>query len=243
MKPLRYLLAVFVIGALLTSLYVMLRADPDALSQLVEGRCGVQGAPPAPEEPCLKVDPISGYVIIRDRKGSRHYLLLPTQRISGIESMQLLDPSTPNFFWLAWENRDFLTERHGIAEEDILLAVNSRYGRSQNRLHVHISCLSDEVKARLDQVPYPAATWEPLPGGLLSNNYWIRRVDRQQIQQAGPFLLLARDLPGAAGEMGRFGLAVAKGRGEEFLLLATELSLRDLNLASSGELQDYSCGM
>ncbi|MCL6708986.1 CDP-diacylglycerol diphosphatase [Pseudomonas sp. R2.Fl] len=236
--------SIFVLCAILAVLVILaFRPDGNALIRIVESRCDLQAGSPKVAEPCLKADPAGGYVILRDRKGPRHYLLLPTQPLPGIESALLLDPSTPNYFRLAWENRHLLSdEAKNVPDTDVLLAVNSRFGRSQNRLHVHISCISPEVRSRLDLAGHDSNAWQPVRGGLLSNAYWVRRVEQRVLYEKSAFRLLADDFPVSADEMGQFSLAMTKARNGDFLLLATRVSLADLNLASSGELQDHRCG-
>lgn len=60
--------------------------------------------------PCEKVDLSAGYVLFKDRVGPLQYLLMPVQRITGIESSLLQQPTTPNFFLLAWQQRHLLSE-------------------------------------------------------------------------------------------------------------------------------------
>lgn len=232
------------IAGILAALYFLAGPDGNALANIIDSRCGLHGQPANIAEPCLKVDQAAGYVVLRDRKGSHHYLLLPTRPMAGIESAQLLDPSTPNYFRLAWENRRFLSgTTHAVEDADVLLAINSRYGRSQNQLHIHISCIAPQVRTRLQIVAREAGfAWRPVAGGLLSHDYWVRRAGEEEIRTTAPFRLLASGLPGASDAMGQFSIAMAQAPDGGFLLLATRLSLLDLNLASAEELQDHACG-
>lgn len=68
--------------------------------------------------PCRQVDLYDGYVVLKDRDGPLQFLLLPTKKISGIESPDLLSPSTPNFFAEAWRARHFMEERGGSPVDD-----------------------------------------------------------------------------------------------------------------------------
>lgn len=242
-SPMRKISAVVLCAVLAVVVILAFRPDGNTLARIIESRCGLQADPPQATEPCLKADQGGGYVILRDRKGPHHYLLLPTQPLPGMESALLLDRSTPNYFRLAWENRHLLSnEAQTIPDADVLLAVNSRFGRSQNQLHIHISCISANVRRHLDLFDYYNGNWQRVSGGLLSKTYWARRVEEQVLSEKSPFQLLASDFPVAAGEMGQFSIAMTKARNGDFLLLATRLSLLDLNLASSGELQDHTCG-
>jgi CDP-diacylglycerol pyrophosphatase len=237
----KFLLIPALVLSLIFGIYLALLPDGNALSKIIGSRCGLR-AGQAMAEPCLKADRAAGYVILRDRKGPHHYLVLPTLAVSGIESATLLDPSMPNYFWLAWENRGFLTDTtRAVDDNHVMLAINSRYGRSQKQLHVHISCMSADVRTRLDAVEHGlGAAWRPIANGLKGNDYWVRRAGEDEIQRIGAFRLLSDSLP-APSSMGRFSLAMTKARADGFLLLATRLSLFDLNLASAEELQDHAC--
>lgn len=217
--------------------------DGHALVGILDEQCGLKKTDPADiRKPCLRVERDPGYAVIRDRKGSHHFLLLPTEPISGIESPVLLDPSTPNYFWLAWQSRDLITDAlPGIEDADVMLAVNSRYGRSQSRLHIHISCTKPEVRARLDRLVGDSGRWRPISGGLLSDIYWVLKVQPDELREKGAFRLLAERFPVRPQEMGTYSLAQTMSRDGDFLLLATKVSITDLNFASSGQLLDHSC--
>jgi CDP-diacylglycerol pyrophosphatase len=221
-----------------------IRPDDGALLSIAETKCVASAAKPNGEPPCVKIARPSGYVILKDRKGSHHFLLLPLARLSGIESDVLVDGMTPNFFDLAWENRHLLTSESGVpvADSNILLAINSKYGRSQNQLHIHIACIDEDVRRRLEAAdPAIKNLWSPLAGELKGHPYWARRVSHEQFDAVGPFRLLAFGLPLAAGVMDRFSLAVTVAPDGDFILLATERNLLALNFASAEELQDQEC--
>lgn len=73
---------------------------------------------------------------------------MPTYRINGTESPLLTKPQTPNFFWLAWQARSFMSMKHGseVPDSAISLTINSPTGRTQNHFHIHISCLRPDVR-------------------------------------------------------------------------------------------------
>ncbi|NWA74505.1 CDP-diacylglycerol diphosphatase [Serratia proteamaculans] len=194
--------------------------------------------------PCAQVDPQAGFVVFKDRNGPLQYLLMPSARITGIESPEVLAATTPNFFEQAWQARHFMADKYGKAIDDanISLAINSAYGRTQNQLHIHISCLLPSVKTQLAQYPADySEQWEPMPGGLLGHDYLVRRVTPEELQKQGAFRLLAEGVARAEGRMGSFGLAMTALPGGDFLLLATERSLLPFTLASAEEIQDHDC--
>ena len=65
-------------------------ADPDALWKIVHDKCAVNTAP------CSFIDPAKGYALLKDRDGDTQYLLIPTLKVTGIESPSILAPDAPN---------------------------------------------------------------------------------------------------------------------------------------------------
>ncbi|HKS32386.1 MAG TPA: CDP-diacylglycerol diphosphatase [Enterobacteriaceae bacterium] len=222
-----------------------LHADErDALRRIVTEQCvpgEIQRQSPAP---CAEVSLQNGYAVMKDRNGPLQYLLMPTWRVNGTESPMLLDPHTPNYFWQAWQARRFLNERRGAPLPDtaVSLTINSRSGRTQNHLHIHISCLRPDVRAQLNaQMAQISTRWLPLSGGLHGNVYLARRVTEAELAQRSPFIMLAEEVPEAREHMGRYALAVARQADDSFVLLATERNLLRFNRASAEEIQDHQC--
>ncbi len=76
--------------------------NSDALWQIVSEKClphQQSGGEPAP---CQRVDQRHRYAMLKDMHGPLQYLLIPLDRITGIESPRLLQSATPNYFALAW---------------------------------------------------------------------------------------------------------------------------------------------
>ena len=240
------LLAVVVIAAAAGFGYWKLAGNPDALRKIVLEQClpnQLQHQNPAP---CVEVKPDAGYVVFKDRNGPLQYLLMPTYRINGTESPLLVEQYTPNFFWLAWQARDFMSQKYGkdIPDSVVSLAINSRSGRTQNHFHIHISCLRKDVREQLDgDIAAISSRWLPLPGGLMGHEYLARRVTENELAQRSPFLMLAEEVPEARDHMGRFALALVKQSDDSLLLLATERNLLTLNRASAEEIQDHRCAI
>ncbi len=125
----------------------------DALRQIVQNKCLVnwlQHHDPAPCERVFLTDPNtgnSGYAVLADRQGGAHYLLIPTQTMAGVDSSELLDPDTPNYFAEAWHARDLMTKfvGHDVPRTAIGLAVNTARSRTQNQFHIHVECLRQDV--------------------------------------------------------------------------------------------------
>lgn len=219
---------------------------PDALWRIVSQQCIPHQRDNQSPEPCAKVDLQSGFVLLKDIHGPLQYLLLPTAKMKGMESPELLQPKTANFFWLAWQQRNFMSLRRGtqVPDDVISLTINSTSGRTQNQLHIHISCLRKDVRGQLNQY---ASTlndeWQDFPVELAGNKYIARKVSEAQFVQRSPFIMLATQVPQAREHMGRYSLAMAQLAGGEWVALATERNLLRLNLASAEQLQDHDCGL
>ncbi|MBC3380450.1 CDP-diacylglycerol diphosphatase [Serratia fonticola] len=219
-------------------------SHPDTLWHIVSQQCLPNQQKNHNPAPCAQVDEQAGFVVLKDRNGPLQYLLMPTAKITGIESPQVLKPDTANFFALAWQVRHFMADKLGKPIDDaaISLAINSEYGRTQNQLHIHISCLQPAVKSRLAQLQGDfSESWQPLPGGLLGHDYLARRASAAELKQLGAFRLLTQGVEGARESMGNYGMAMTALPGGDFLLLAVKRNLWQLNLASAEEIQDHSC--
>lgn len=217
---------------------------PDALWRIVSQQCVPNQRDNHNPVPCAKVDLQSGFVLLKDINGPLQYLLMPTVKMKGMESPELLQPKTANFFWLAWQERHVMSERWGTQVPDnvISLTINSTSGRTQNQLHLHISCLREDVRGQLDQYANTLNTeWQAFPMALAGNSYIARKVSAAEFSQRSPFIMLASQVPQAREHMGRYSLAMAKLADGEWVILATERNLLHLNLASAEQLQDHSC--
>lgn len=237
----RRLLLIIPLALLAVAGYVHLVGHPDALRHIVLEQClpGWRQGDPAP---CTRVS--RDAAVLKDRNGPLQYLLLPVIKINGIESPMLLDASTPDYFWLAWQARDLMSVKLGAPVPDgaIALTVNSRAGRTQNHLHIHISCLRRQVREQLDRSAiHVGARWQPLREHINGHRYIARRIGADELRRKSPFRLLADEVPGARAHMGRYGLAMVPLPDGDFVLLATERQLLRLNLASSEEIQDHRC--
>ena len=126
-------------------------ADPDALWKIVHGKCVPHVTAGEGPAPCSLVDLADGYAVLKDIRGATQFLLIPTARITGIESPLILAPDAPNYWQEAWAARRFVNEKAGrdLPPQDISLAINAATKRSQNQLHIHIDCIRTDVRATL----------------------------------------------------------------------------------------------
>lgn len=230
--------------AMLAAWWWLAGKHPNALRHIALEQCVPHAQLHDNPAPCERASLASGVVLLKDRNGPLQYLLMPTFRINGMESPLLLSADTPNYFWLAWQARDLMSERYGAPVPDtaISLTINSRSGRTQNHLHIHISCLRPDVRDMLNRSAISlGSSWLPLAGGVNGHEYLMRRVSAEELARRSPFIMLADEVPGAREHMGRFALALARLPDGGFILLATQRNLLQFNLASAEELQDHDC--
>ena len=224
-------------------------ANPDALWQIVHDRCVPDQQTKGDPAPCARVDLAGGTAVLKDLVGDTQFLLLPTARVTGIEDPAILAASSPNYFAAAWRAHDLLDQRAGrtLPRDDVGLAINSVYGRTQNQLHIHIDCLRPDVVAVLhDKGPSLGTSWVRLPVPLQGRSYLARRLMDATLAHTNPFTLLANDVPGARTDMGKWTLDVAgitiDGH-PEFILLADQADLLTGDRGSGEALQDHTCAV
>ncbi|WP_437613352.1 CDP-diacylglycerol diphosphatase [Erwinia sp. V71] len=234
------LLVVMVSGLALAAFHFHRNAD--ALWQIVSEKCVPGQQQHANPAPCQQVDTAGGYVTLKDRNGPLQYLLLPVAKISGMESPQLLNPDTPNFFLLAWQHRHLLAAKRAapVADSAISLTINAQYGRTQNQLHVHISCLRRDIRQQLDQLA-PSLTERWQAQTLLRHPYLLRTLTPEQLAQEAVFIRLASEVPAARTQMGQYGMALATLPDGRLVLMAVERNWLKLNRGSAEEIQDHDC--
>jgi CDP-diacylglycerol pyrophosphatase len=184
---------------------------PNALWRVVHGLClrdkEISGLP----APCLAVDRQAGYAVVPDLRRRTQVLLVPTIRIAGIESPQILAPGAVNYWQAAWDARRYVERRarRSLPRDEVGLAINSAYSRSQDQLHIHVDCVRPDVRqALIDNGAAIGAAWTRLPVPLAGRWYKARRLAGENLGQRNPFELLARGDPAARRRMPLETLAV-----------------------------------
>ncbi len=192
--------------------------------------------------PCEEVhvdDPVrdgGGYAVLADRKGGAHFLLIPTQTVSGIESTVLTEPGGIGYFSAAWAAHDRLggVVGHEVPDEVVGLAVNPMRKRSQDQLHIHIECLLPDVHEALARnAAHITTSWSQV--SLHDASYWVRRIDAD-LETEDPFRVLASHFPESDHAMSDYTLVVAgapAGKGRHFFLLTSTTAAGELLLDSS----------
>ena len=222
-------------------------AHSDALWRLIERDCQ---AADGPRGSCLRVETATGRrdVLVKDAHGDYQFLLMPLDKVSGIENRGLYQRGAPNYFAAAWQARSHTEQalRQPLPRNVASLALNSPHGRSQHQLHIHVDCLRGDVLQALDvHAAALGSQWSPLPVPLRGHQYQARLLPGAELT-ANPLNLLAYDLAGV-DDVGQWSLVVA-GRdpvqgGPGFILLATRVDPGTGNEASAEELQDHACAV
>ncbi len=240
----RGLAALAVAGALClgVGIFVVRAANPNALWEIVHDRC-VPAAAAGTKSPCAELDP--DHAILKDIVGATQYLLIPTARITGIESPVLLDPATPNYFAEAWLARHYIDSRvgHAMPRDMISLEINPPTARTQEQLHIHMDCVRPDVRQALLGAEIGEG-WTRLPKPLMGQYYTAMRLRGENLDR-NPFQILADTVPGAREAMGRYTLiltgSIDPKTGPGFILLAGQVGPD--GPGQGEELQDHDCAL
>jgi CDP-diacylglycerol pyrophosphatase len=170
-------------------------ADPDALWKIVGGQCVPEAQASGRPGQCTSVNLAGHYAILKDIFGRTQHLLIPTERVAGIESPSILEPNAPDYWADGWSSRKVVEAslKQPLAANQFGLEINSEFRRTQQQLHIHMDCMRPDVidvlaayrKEKPDQW-----RWETL-GGV---RYRIMRVT-SLTQDNDPFRIVARDHP------------------------------------------------
>src|ERR1700687_1060471 len=172
-------------------------ADPNVLWNIVHGKCVPDERQHGNPKPCAEVNltrgAAGGYAVLKDIKGASQFLLIPTRRVTGIESLLVLSAGATNYFAEAWRARGLAEKALGRAmpRDTLSLAVNSIVGRSQNQLHIHIDCIRADIRwALLSERSRIGRHWTALNIWLAGHRYSAMRVDGTSLAGFKHFKLL-----------------------------------------------------
>jgi len=187
-------------------------------------------------EGCREYDPVNRYVIIKDNAPTKPqaYLLIPTVKITGIDDRHIFAPPYVNLWANAWDQ----SERYpGWGDRRIGLAINSAHSRTQDQLHVHISCIDARVARILDE--RQVADEKPYEMQLPpANNTYMVTVRNDLTDRESPFWI-ARDIAPREA-MGDKSVAVVKSKAAgRYFVLTT--SYKGGKGGSAEELLDERC--
>lgn len=236
-------------SALLFWAHLPVRADPSALWRIVHDACVPHAEAGEGPKPCEAVDlsegEAEGVAILKDLVGVAQMLAIPTRRISGIEDPQMIAPDAPPVFADGWQAKALVERRLGrpLPREAVALAINSKWARSQDQLHVHVDCVAKPVAAALADYRLSLDDhWRAMTVPLAGRVYFARRLEFADFRDASPFRLLADGIEGAKADMGAYSLAAVGANFDGkpgFILLADSFSLEGGGHAE--DIQDHGC--
>jgi len=111
----------------------------------------------------------------------------------------------------AWEARRYIDEalHQTLPRDEIGLAINSGFGRSEDQLHIHVACIRSDVHEALREREASIGNrWAPLDVSFFGHRYQAKWVPGERLGSHNPFRLLAEGFPGAAQDMGDRTLVV-----------------------------------
>ena len=223
-------------------------ANPDALWQIANEKCLPNSLASGDPAPCAMVDRESGFVILKDLVGAAQYLLIPTVRLSGIESRELQQAQWPNYWRHAWEQRGRVGAALGrpLEPSQVGLEINSAAARSQLQLHIHIDCMRRDVPGLLRAHRHdPLGKWMPFM--LEGHRYWVMRLEADALQSQDPFKLAAARSEHAANAMGAQSLLLTGARfdggAEGFYLINMPVNFDRGEFGSAEVLLDHDCAI
>jgi CDP-diacylglycerol pyrophosphatase len=202
--------------------------------------------------PCAEVNiakgPERGFAVVQTPSIATHFVVVPTTRISGIESPELLRDDSPNYWEAAWDARRFVEEgaHRKLPRDKIGLAINSALSRSQDQLHIHVACIAPAVVEFLRRHRSDIrGTWSLLGSKLLGNRFAAMKIEADSLAQVDPFKLLARGLPSGKFSMESQTLTVVGAAFENgrtgFYLLANDSGRSPRVIVSAEALLDEKC--
>ncbi|WP_174769904.1 CDP-diacylglycerol diphosphatase [Paraburkholderia hayleyella] len=220
-------------------------ADSDFLWQKLNQQCVPNYLADDIYRPCALVDLDSRYVIYKVDNDKYQYLLLPTDKISGIEDPQLLNDQTSKYFYHAWQARSFLTEKLNktLKEKDIALTLNAANTRTQNQLHFHISCLAPAVRTLLNGLDTAnlGNEWSALAEKIRQHTYYVKKISLSDLKTINLFPLIKDKVTADHGQMAYSGAALVNVNKDTFLLLVSS-GTAERGVAAE-EIQDHQCRM
>src|SRR5579883_250754 len=245
--------AVFAALVVAGSIIATRAGDRLALWRIVHDQCvpdeKANGAPAPCEAVDLSGGEERGVAILKDLVGIAQFLAIPTRRLTGIESPELLAADAPNYWRAAWAARGAMEKRLGrtLPRQAVGMAINSSLARSQDQLHIHIDCIAPQIAATLVvHAGELTGEWRPLSVTLAGHRYVARRLDSPDLAGADPFRLLADGDPGARAHMALETLVAIGTRFADqdgFVLLADRADPSAGDLAHGEDLLDHRCAI
>jgi CDP-diacylglycerol pyrophosphatase len=166
--------------------------------------------------PCLEVNEESGsangFAVVRVPLERTQIVIVPTARIKGVEDALLQSSTAPNFFEDAWEARQYVIDRapRRLGREDIGLSINSKEGRGQDQMHIHVDCVKRNVSSALQHADAKLSftRWSPVRVGLEGSRFFVLKLRGDDLKGINVFKLAARGLAVNPQDLGNMTIAI-----------------------------------
>lgn len=217
--------------------------DSDGLWKVVGGQCVPNQRNTNNPAPCTTVDFARRYAVLKDIAGRAQYLLIPTDRVAGIEAPEILYAGSPEYWQYAWNAGRHVEARlhRPLAANQLGLEINSSGRRSQNQFHIHIDCMrADVTNALAPHRDDPPGAWRDIT--LDGHRYRVMRVT-SLVDRSNPFRVVQRSL-GSQQRMGDQTILVtgagADAAQDGWLIVHSGLDM-DGGTGTAEGLMDHAC--
>ncbi|MEH1977329.1 MAG: CDP-diacylglycerol diphosphatase [Nostoc sp.] len=235
-----------VISITTISISPALTQDRDYLWRKVQ-ECTINQKQKKDPSPCQYVDLKNNYAIVYDH--ASEYLLIPTVKITGIEDPKIWDsknnPYYPYFWYFAWnETLKYVPNK---TPKQLGLAVNSKYGRGQDQLHIHMSCINKKVSDQLEKLAkaqrittkWPDINTPNFENPNNTNDKYRVKILSNFGSQVNPFALV-KDYIGSKYSIDEQSIALVRRNQKEFYILNSD-SRTSNNKGHAEYLLDENC--
>jgi len=220
--------------------------DRDALWKIVHDRCEVRYQRTGAYAPCTSVDEASGTALYKASYDPYQFLLLPLARVPGIEDPALQEPMGRNYLYDAWSARFLVPSRlnNSLPESDVILTINPKNARTQDQLHIHISCASPATSAVLKKVDASEyVRWNQLPVDLGGHTYQALAMSRREFESKNLFQDVYMKVTADRKSIENASIAIAKVATDQFLLLLLVAEGTEDQPVNADTLLDHGCSI
>lgn len=219
------------------------RADRDFLWKEIGGVCVPAYKSHDVYGSCALVNLDQDYAIFKVDRDPYQFLLIPTGKVTGIEDIKLQQASEPNRFFDAWQSRGFMTQRLPtlIKEHMISLAVNAANARTQDQLHIHISCLSHEARKVIASLPADQLNgqWSARPVEIGAYRYFHKKLSLAELKSQNLFIVAKAKVDQEKGNIAFTGIGLVNLDPHSFLMLLG-IGTDEQGVAAE-RIQDHRC--
>jgi CDP-diacylglycerol pyrophosphatase len=208
-----WLLALFVAFVAVAKASAYDATDRNALWKRVQSCAAVKNPP---QGSCLFHSASKHFVLLKDGDPAkpRAYLILPTDRVPGIESPAVFGEPLLDIWRYGWEE-GLIYVKAPVSR--IGMAINSKPGRNQDQLHIHVSCSSLQTRQALEHANV-TSHWGTRPFVTIGNRTYNAILVTSLAGKQSPWVLVS-ELPGAKSDMGDHTIAVVATKNGSWYVL------------------------